>query len=104
MADLDRLDRFATSLQLETLPPEAITHPYRLYQLLCQAARLYFDFNTTPPWPADAPKALTQSQTNDPTVYWGGLEVADGFATHGVYDWSSDNQQIMGWLSGDAML
>lgn len=102
--DLDRLNQFAASLQLEALPADAMTHPYRLYQLLCQAARLYFDSNSSLSWPSGRLGAPIPSHNYDPTIYWAGLNSSDGLATYGVYDWSGDNQQIMGWLSGDAML
>ncbi|KAK1983625.1 hypothetical protein LZ30DRAFT_713819 [Colletotrichum cereale] len=39
--DLVLLERFAASLKPETAGESSPTHPYRLYDLLCQAARLY---------------------------------------------------------------
>ncbi|KZL68112.1 fungal specific transcription factor domain protein [Colletotrichum tofieldiae] len=39
--DLALLERFAASLKPETTGEDSPTHPYRLYDLLCQAARLY---------------------------------------------------------------
>ncbi|KAF4972348.1 hypothetical protein FSARC_1070 [Fusarium sarcochroum] len=41
MGDIDRLDRFAASFKPENSDPEPLSHPYRLYELLCQAARFY---------------------------------------------------------------
>lgn len=112
IADLDRLDRFANSLQPEKTPPEAVTHPYRLYKLLCQATRLYFDFD--PP-----------SRPVDPTIihnltdFWAEFDFAHsgvgagaaadesleagGPQTYGLYDWCQDSQQIMGLLNEDVM-
>lgn len=44
--DLDRLDRFAASLKpQEDTEMITITHPYRLYEILCRAARLYANSN-----------------------------------------------------------
>lgn len=43
ITDLPRLDSFAASFQPEAASPEMITHPFRLYELLCQAVRLYID-------------------------------------------------------------
>jgi hypothetical protein len=98
VADLDRLDRFAASLQSDTTPPEAITHPYRLYMLLCKAARLYFDLET-PSWPADP--AMLHNMTD----VWAGFDRAQsgGAQTHGLYDWSYDSQRVMELLSEDAL-
>ncbi|KAI1733607.1 fungal-specific transcription factor domain-containing protein [Xylaria scruposa] len=59
--DLRYLDRFSESLQHGEPSSESITHPYRLYSLLCQAARLYIkqnadtsvhgiDMGTVDPW------------------------------------------------------
>ncbi|RDW74799.1 hypothetical protein BP6252_05941 [Coleophoma cylindrospora] len=112
MADLARLDRFATSLQPASTPPEAITHPYRLYKLLCQAARLYFD--------SDTPSQSTEQNTIPNTAdFWAefdfvqsGIETATavdqssktaGSQTYELYDWAQDAQQIMGFLSEDVM-
>ncbi|KZL68094.1 fungal specific transcription factor, partial [Colletotrichum incanum] len=39
--DLALLERFAASLKPDTTGENSPTHPYRLYNLLCQAARLY---------------------------------------------------------------
>ncbi|CCF34219.1 fungal specific transcription factor, partial [Colletotrichum higginsianum] len=39
--DLALLERFAASLKPETTDENSPTHPYRLYDLLCQAARLH---------------------------------------------------------------
>ncbi|TAQ88823.1 hypothetical protein B7494_g2840 [Chlorociboria aeruginascens] len=41
ITDLARLDRFAASFKPEVASLGLTTYPYRLYELLCQAARLY---------------------------------------------------------------
>lgn len=109
-AELARLDRFATSLQSGTNPPEEITHPYRLYQLLCQAARLYFDLDhtqrpadstmihhRTDPWAEVefAQSGLVAEATADEML------VGDILRSRGLYDWSYDSQQFMGLLNDD---
>jgi hypothetical protein len=112
IADLDRLDRLANSLQPGTTPPEVIIHPYWLYKLLCQATWLYFDLDT-PSWPADptiihnltdlwakfdfAHSGVGTGATADETLEAGGPQ------TYGLYDWCQDSQQIMGLLSEDVM-
>lgn len=46
--DLSYLDRFSESLRLGEHSAGSITHPYRLYKLLCQAAHLYISQDATP--------------------------------------------------------
>lgn len=107
--DLARLDRFAASLQPDesASPESSITHPYRLYELLCQAGRLYFDSNAT------------SSLTADPTLLYNlpdslgeldfGMEVGTGILDVGgvqgseLSDWYYGNQQIMSLLDENAM-
>ncbi|KAF2238759.1 hypothetical protein EV356DRAFT_563475 [Viridothelium virens] len=112
MADLDRLDRFENSLQPSLIPPEAITHPYRLYKLLCQAARLYFDLNA-PSWPTDQTISHTLTGISNEfdlshSVMEGGVISDESLKPnspqmYGLYDWWHDSQQIMGLLSEDIM-
>jgi hypothetical protein len=99
-------------LQPETASPEAITHPYRLYELLCQATRLYFDLD-----PLNRPTDPTMM--HNLTDFWAefdcahsGIEAgataaetweASGSQTHGLYDWCQDSQHMMGLLSEDVM-
>jgi hypothetical protein len=109
-ADLDRLDRFAASLRPQEASPESITHPYRLYALLCQAARLYI--NSSNP-PASVDLTLVQNQPNslgdfDFTQY--GVEAGPasnqilepgGPQTYDLSDWFYGNQQMMSLLDED---
>jgi hypothetical protein len=44
-AELSRLERFANSLILDSTISESSGRPLRLYQLLCQVARLHIDSN-----------------------------------------------------------
>lgn len=64
LTELAGLDRFAASLQSEPSldPNPPITHPYRLYELLCRAARLYIYAHT----PSESTEAiLNQSVLSD---------------------------------------
>ncbi|KAF3800209.1 hypothetical protein GCG54_00003737, partial [Colletotrichum gloeosporioides] len=45
-ADLAVLDRFARSLQPEDQASDCSTHPHRIYELLCRAARLHIESKT----------------------------------------------------------
>lgn len=112
IADLARLDRFATSLQPEMSSAEAITHPYRLYKLLCQATRLYFDLDT--PNLSENP-IMTHNLINfgadfdfahsemEAGAIAGETWKAGDPQTHGLYDWWHDSQQMIGLLSDDFM-
>jgi hypothetical protein len=91
---------------------ESITHPYRLYELLCQAARLYIDpkITSSPADPTVAhsiPDPLGEFDFADFGVEVGvpsneALE-AGGPQTYGLSDWYYGNQQIMGLLGEDVM-
>ncbi|KAI0881294.1 uncharacterized protein GGS22DRAFT_192382 [Annulohypoxylon maeteangense] len=108
-ADLVRLDRFATSMKPET-PPDSITHPYRLYELLCQAARLYVESNTS-----SADMSITNALSDplgefDFTSF--GMEVGVVSnetietivpQTFELGDWYYGNQQMMSLLDEDVM-
>lgn len=104
IADLARLDRFAASLQSEENSPGSITHPYQLYELLCQSARIYFDISSTP-----ANSTLTSNLRNPINEF--GLEhsavdaeiSANRTFSEGVAlsDWYYGNQQIMNLFEED---
>ncbi|KAI8623862.1 hypothetical protein F5Y19DRAFT_491852 [Xylariaceae sp. FL1651] len=109
--DLHYLDRFTESLQSEQPSAESITHPYRLYKLLCKAARLYIE--------QDAPSLLiNETGDDDTTDPWSvfdfaslGTEMNSGpndtelgiFPPHGLSEWFYGNQQLMGLLDDDVM-
>ncbi|KAI0149689.1 hypothetical protein F4776DRAFT_174560 [Hypoxylon sp. NC0597] len=105
-ADVARLDRFAASLRYED-SAESATHPYRLYELLCQAARLYIESNNTslPPDPTlieNLPDTLGQFDFAHFGAETGNTDGGDvrGF---GLSDWYYSNQQIMNLLDEDVM-
>lgn len=112
VADLARIDHFAASLQPETTWPESITHPYRLYRLLCRGARLCFDLHT-PYSPADpiVNPNLPDSSSGLDFVNFGmeavaattGTAEASGAHTGQLSDWYYGNQQIMSLLEDDIM-
>ncbi|KAF2117979.1 hypothetical protein BDV96DRAFT_406881 [Lophiotrema nucula] len=105
--DLARLDRFADSLRPEASPDDAITHPYRLYKLLCQATRLYLNIDATS-WPTDStlltdtPAPWMSGDFTKAGLQDGTMD-ASALPSQGLYDWWQDSQQFMGLLVGDTM-
>ncbi|KAI1459923.1 hypothetical protein F4805DRAFT_465878 [Annulohypoxylon moriforme] len=107
--DLVRLDRFATSMKPQT-PPESITHPYRLYELLCQAARLYIESNTS------STDVTVPNAQSDPLGEFDftsfGMEVGavsndtierETSQTFELGNWYYGNQQMMSLLDEDVI-
>jgi hypothetical protein len=113
VAELARLDRFAASLQPDTTFSELITHPYRLYQLLCKGARLYFHLNR--PSTSTGP-SITNSLpefASEPDFVQLGMDVTTAsieyseayeLPTYNLSDWYQGNQQIMSLFEEDVML
>ncbi|KAI3329398.1 hypothetical protein HD806DRAFT_285119 [Xylariaceae sp. AK1471] len=108
--DLFYLDRFTESLQLGEPSTESITHPYRLYKLLCDAVRLYIQ--------QDVPPLLEEEENPDTVGPWSvfdfaafGTETSNGVddseprdhLSHGLSDWFYGNQQLMSFLDDDVM-
>jgi len=115
MTDLPRLDRFAASLQPSPASPEQSTYSFQLYELLCQAVRLYVHSNI-PDLSADAtlshglPDSLGDFDFDGFGQF--GLEMetapnesleAAAAQTYGLSDWYHENQQMMSLLDGDVM-
>ncbi|RSL59478.1 hypothetical protein CEP53_005763 [Fusarium sp. AF-6] len=111
MDDFARLERFASSLKLEAADTEPLTHPHRLYELLCKAGRLYIGSNTL---------ASQLDDTLDPNVLATlasaenmGIMPETGMAMQGpdyygdymldLGGWYQDNQQLMSLLDEDFM-
>ncbi|KAI1312331.1 fungal-specific transcription factor domain-containing protein [Xylaria venustula] len=111
-ADLFYLDRFVESLRLEeeSSAAESITHPYRLYRLLCRAARLYIK--------QDAIPVSYEADMNPTENPWGVFDFAsfgneagggldgsglDESLTQDLSHWFYGNQQLMGLLDDDIM-
>jgi hypothetical protein len=112
IADLCRLERFAASLQPPPTLIETITHPYRLYKLLCQATRLYFDLDTPThieqgTFVPDLSNSWTEFDFTQSSMEGGPTEDeifrVDDAQMRGLYDWSYDSQKIIGLLSEDIM-
>ncbi|KAF2803421.1 uncharacterized protein BDZ99DRAFT_512173 [Mytilinidion resinicola] len=112
VADLDRLNRFAVSLQPDAASPESATHPYRLYKLLCQAIGLYFGSNSSssPVNPTLTHNLIDSVDEFDFVDY--GIDVgatgnealeAGGPQMSALGDWFFGNQQIMSFLDEDVL-
>jgi hypothetical protein len=106
--ELGRLDRFAASIQPSPPSTESPTHPYRLYRLLCQAARLYFNKNAISSVTNETiNQDLLQSSGSFNFAQYG-MEAgiaAEGFMAGGneLSEWYHENQQIMNLLNGDIL-
>ncbi|KAI8953772.1 fungal-specific transcription factor domain-containing protein [Xylaria longipes] len=107
--DLYYLDRFSESLQHGESSAESITHPYRLYNLLCRAARLYIkqnppisldgvDMGMIDPWSVFDFASFGNDTSN-------GVDISDlnQPPSHGLSHWFYGNQQLMGLLDDDVM-
>jgi hypothetical protein len=111
LADLERLDTFAASLKPDTVDgQESITHPHKLYELLCQAARLYVD-SRNPSFPKDStliPENLDIFGLSTFGTEPGGAESENfhmsSLQTLGLNDWYHNNQQIMHLMNEDSLL
>ncbi|KAF2181556.1 hypothetical protein K469DRAFT_671308 [Zopfia rhizophila CBS 207.26] len=109
ITELGRLDRFAASLQPDPSSTESPTHPYRLYRLLCQAARLYFNWNAAS---SAADQALIQNLSQSSGVFdfaqYGmdtGATTGEGLIAGGneLSEWYYENQQIMNLLNDNVL-
>jgi hypothetical protein len=105
-AELDRLDRFAASLQPDPDSSESPTHPYRLYSLLCQAARLYFNLNATSSV-MDQPLIphLPQASGSFDFAQYGMAAAGDAAVatSNELSGWYYENQQIMSLLNDNIL-
>jgi hypothetical protein len=111
LADLERLDTFAASLKPDTVDgQESITHPHKLYKLLCQAARLYVE-SRNPSFPEDS--TLIPENLDIFGLPTFGTEPGDAesenfhmssLQTLGLNDWYHNNQQIMHLMNEDSLL
>ncbi|KAI4863796.1 hypothetical protein F4820DRAFT_359771 [Hypoxylon rubiginosum] len=108
LADLALLDRFTASLKPDGVSTDSITHPYRLYELLCQTARLYINSRTVS---SLMNTALTPDMTtflDDSALLEMGLVAGeeetlelDGSQMYGLSDWYYGNQQIMSLIDNN---
>ncbi|KAI1190689.1 fungal-specific transcription factor domain-containing protein [Nemania serpens] len=126
-SDLACLDRFSESLRpresTTTTATASITHPYRLYNLLCQAAHLYIRQSAPNPDPTLAPApAVILDEANpgavDPWSVFDFASLGGDEADHGADDpssfaprqfsqglghWFHGSQLLMGLLDDDVM-
>ncbi|KAH9234714.1 hypothetical protein K456DRAFT_1749715 [Colletotrichum gloeosporioides 23] len=106
-ADLAVLDRFARSLQPKDQASDCSTHPHRIYELLCRAARLHIESKTggldgsmnqhslESLLDIDVPDARSLE-----TIRHGNLSFdTDGF---GLGNWYREQQHFLGLLNEDA--
>ena len=111
MEDFARLERFAASLKLEAADTEPLTHPHRLYELLCKAGRLYLSSNTLSSQLGDTldPNMLaTLASTEHMSIMTETGMAMQGPDYYGDYmldlgGWYHDNQQLMSLLDEDFM-
>ncbi|KAH7174712.1 uncharacterized protein B0J16DRAFT_418161 [Fusarium flagelliforme] len=106
--DLDRLDRFSASFMSDSVDNEGATHPYRLYELLSQAARLCVQLS-----PTSAHSSSTAPSSGDMTMEDLGINnLSDGRAgdvmldrgrdeLFSIGDWFQGNQQFLQLLHED---
>ena len=122
VTQLGRLDRFVESLRPEEGASESITHPYRLYRILCQAAWLCFSAKSVHNhgYPASMPNLLSpldefdiaqvdldatasdSSITQSRTMISATTEAEDA-QNCGLGEWYQGNQQLM-YLLDENML
>lgn len=117
--DLALLERFAASLQPTSVKdddaPDSALHPHHLYQLLCQAGRLYIEsFMQTAmefdPNPSVASSFRTGSADllfSDANVDTIGTECSadfDDVQVSQLSDWFYRNQQMMTLLDSDYLV
>ncbi|KAH8898669.1 hypothetical protein GQ53DRAFT_635840 [Thozetella sp. PMI_491] len=112
-SDLARLERFAASLRpAGSTQADSSTHPYRLYELLCRAARLYIDRNTVR-LPEDSTLGHAAVESFDDLGFPPlelGMEASLGDSSisaisqmSGLGDWYYGNQQLMNLLDEDVI-
>jgi hypothetical protein len=103
--DLDRLERFAASFKSETTDSDPATHPYRVYELLSQTARLCVESGTRPSHTdRTSPNPSDQTMVDDAIANLAevsGVEIParddDYSSGFDIGDWFQSNQQFM-WL------
>lgn len=109
--DLTRLEGFAASLRPEQASNGPNTSFHRLYELLCQAARLYINanipyLNTHHAIPSSISDSLDTELTNLSTeagVSENSTVQPTAFPAYELSDWYLGNQQLMSILDDDIM-
>lgn len=102
--DLARLERFTASLRMYDASAEAATHPCRVYEILCSAARLHFDMEGHVVFPDQASNEKTPTLiASDAFDTSGNAFPTDAAIDDDLGDWFLSNQQIMSFLD-EAMM
>jgi hypothetical protein len=109
ITELSRLDRFTASMQPDPSSTESPTHPYRLYELLCEAARLYFNVNAASSTTDNTPLHTLPHFSNGTDFAPYGMN-AEGLVGEGLVfggnelsDWYHENQQLMNLLNDNVL-
>ena len=88
MADLARLERFVASLKPKNDGEASPTHPYRLYDLLYQTARLYIETGK------HAPPAASTAEPTEPH----GLDMPRGYSASEYMNGMGEYDPMLGQL------
>lgn len=107
VTDLARLEAFVESLKPSEDATITLTHPYRLYGLLCQIARSSIESSSMLELPLSDDLFATFGDFDFSAHF--GMSTEPGFGAedpqfNGLAEWYHNNQQIMSFFDGDAML
>jgi hypothetical protein len=111
---LEYLDRFTVSLRPEADAPQTVTHPYRVYKLLCEGARLCFDARIRSLKLESNLHGGNSARMSDDNPYyvWDGSEAttskdpvgqAGDLPVYGLDEWYQGNQQVLGLFDDPAL-
>lgn len=104
LKDMARMETFSNTLKTEQT--DSPTHPFRLYELLSQAARLYLDSKShsliTTPTDSGLWSLHKDGFSEDTITLAEGSTYQDGLATD-LGNWYNGNQQLMSLLDEDMM-
>lgn len=112
--DLERLERFATSLRAGQFPTKLPANFQRLYDLLCQAARLHLEANP-PPHPTQdqvllGHSVLSSNNSADLGILTNGCDLLDqnlefvNAESNELSEWYFGNQQLVNLLDEDIII
>ncbi|KAH8647955.1 hypothetical protein BX600DRAFT_531068 [Xylariales sp. PMI_506] len=110
MTELASLERFTASLEPRFPSSGPLLNPHRLYKLLCQAARLYIqsDSSLAPDISAAAfqfsPYAEMITSAHSSAGMRGKIDIGtDVRPFDNLSDWYCDEQQALDWLNQDML-
>jgi hypothetical protein len=104
---LEYLDRFTVSLKPETDAPQTVTHPYKVYKLLCDGAHLCFNArirdleSESTLGIKDSANMSDDNQhllwdASDATISEEPVMQTEGLPIYGLDDWYQGNQEVLG--------